>query len=459
MRIALTFFLVIFASHHSYGQEKNTQTIEKKATFGAESFTLDNGLQVVVIPNDRAPIVTHMAWYKVGAADEPYGSSGLAHYLEHLMFKGTKTLAPGEFSTTVKKLGGNDNAFTSQDYTAYFQSIAKEHLETVMAMEADRMQNLNPPEDHFTSEKKVVIEERRQRTENDPRGLFGEQLRNALYVNHPYGLPVIGWMHEIERYEWGDVKTFYDIWYAPNNAILIISGDVTARDVKPIAERTYGKVPAKDIIPRMRSEIPSAIGEGRIVLKHPSIHQPAFQKIYLAPSAAQNKDHALALQVLNEILDGGATTRLYRSIVVDQKKASSVSLGYQSSAVDSGAIYVSGVPLEGVSLEELEALIEAEIQKIIQDGVTEQEVRDAIQRLQDAAIFARDSVAGPAMIFGRALTTGSTIEDIEYWAYDIGQITGADIQEVAKLYLNKDEPYIRPPVTGYMLPQKEGGVE
>ena len=234
-------------------------------TFGAETFMLDNGMQVIVIPNHRIPVVTHMVWYRVGAADELPGLSGMAHYFEHLMFKGTKKLEPGEFSRTVKMLGGRDNAFTGQDYTAYFQSIAVEHLEKVMRMEADRMFNLAPPADHFASEKNVVLEERRQRTENNPKGLFGEQLRNLLFVNHPYGTPTIGWMDEIERYEWTDVKGFYEQWYAPNNAIVIISGDITVEEFKPLAEKIYGTLPAKKLPKRSRPNIPPAIGKTRLL--------------------------------------------------------------------------------------------------------------------------------------------------------------------------------------------------
>jgi len=279
--------------------------------FNAESFMLDNGMQVVVIPNARAPVVTSMVWYRVGAADEPQGLSGMAHYFEHLMFKGTDTYAPGEFSRIVKKLGGNDNAFTGQDFTAYFQSISVDHLEKMLAAEADRMVNLKVPASHFDSEKKVVIEERRQRTENDPKGLFGEQLRSALFVNHPYGTPIIGWMNEIEGYEWADVKKFYDRFYAPNNAILIVSGDITAQKLRPLAEKHFGTLEPKEELTRNRPKVPPAIGETILTLTHPTIHQQSGSKILIAPSFKNNKKDSLALQLLQEILSGSSTTRLY----------------------------------------------------------------------------------------------------------------------------------------------------
>ena len=421
--------------------------------FNAESFTLDNGLQVIVIPNARAPVVAHMVWYKVGAADEPQGLSGMAHYFEHLMFKGTKTVPPGEFSKTVKKLGGNDNAFTGQDYTAYFQTIAVEHLEKMMKMEADRMVNLSVPAEHFISEKKVVLEERRQRTENDPRGLFAEQMRSALFVNHPYGTPVIGWMNEIEEYEWEDVKTFYDTWYAPNNAIVIISGDVTAKSVKPMAERTYGKLKPKELPSRTRAKVPPAIGQTLMTLKHSSINQPVFQNMRLAPSDSQNKQDSLALQVLEEILSGGPTTRLYKKLVVDQKKAISVNFSYNGGALDDGVIWLSGTPAKDVSLEELEKLIQSELQNVIDNGVSDKELKDAIQRLHDAAIYARDSLRGPASIFGYTVTTGGTINDVENWPEEIGAVTAQQVKDVAKKYLDKTDPWHRTPITGHLLPK------
>lgn len=421
-------------------------------TFGAESFTLENGMQVVVIPNHRAPVVTHMVWYRVGAAEESPGKSGMAHYLEHLLFKGTEKIAPGEFSKTVKIMGGNDNAFTGQDYTAFFQSISVDHLETVMAMEADRMLNTNPPPAHFKSEKDVVLEERRQRTDNDPRAIFQEQLNSTLYTNHPYSIPVIGWMDEIKLYEWVDVKAFYDQWYAPNNAILVVSGDITAEKLKPLATKTYGALPRKEMKERTRPQIPPANGKTLLTLRDPSVHQPALVKIFLAPSESRNRADSLPLQVLSEIMDGGPTTRLYKNLVVDQKKATNIQFHYHSTALDYGSISLSAMPANDVTLEELDGLIADEITKLLEGGVTEAETKDAIQRLQDEAIYARDSLAGPAMIFGSALTTGSTVADIENWPADIAKVTPEQIKAVAARYLNESKPWIRPPVTGYMLP-------
>lgn len=421
-------------------------------TFGAEEFTLENGLQVVVIPNHRAPVVTQMLWMKVGAADETPGSSGMAHYLEHLLFKGTAKVPAGEFSRTVKTLGGKDNAFTGQDYTAFFESVAVDNLPKIMEMDSDRMMNINPPPEHYTSEKAVVIEERRQRTENDPRALFGEQLNSALFINHPYGTPVIGWMEEIEKYEWADVKKYYNTWYAPNNAVLVISGDITAAQYKPLAEKYYGVLPKKDIPQRKRPKVPPAISQTLIRLQTDTIHQSMFQKTYIAPTEAKDRTDSLSLQILAEIMNGGPTTRLYKTLIVDQKKATGVAFDYSANALDYGTITLGATPAEGVTPEEIGQLMQAEIQKVIDQGVTDAEVSEAIRGLQDEAIFARDSLEGPAMIFGQVLTTGGTVVDVETWPEDIAKVTKDDVKAAAQKYLDQTKPWIRQSVTGYLLP-------
>ncbi len=421
-------------------------------TFGAEEFSLSNGMRVVVIPNHRAPVVTHMIWMGVGGADNLPGKSGMAHYFEHLMFKGTKTMAPGAYSKTVKTLGGNDNAFTGQDYTAYFASISVDNLPRLMAMEADRMVNLAPPAEHFASEKSVVLEERRQRTENDPRTLFGEQLSAALFINHPYGTPVVGWMNEIEKYEWADVKTYYDTWYAPNNAIVVISGDITVAQFKPLAEKYYGAIPRKDVPARLRPLVPPAAAQTSLTLAHPALHQAAYQATLVAPTEAKARHDSLSLQVLAEIMDGGATTRLYKNIVVGAKKATDVFFRYNAAALDYGTISMGGTPAQGVTPLELDRLIAAQIDEVLKNGVTEDEVREAGQRLQDEAIFARDSLAGPAMIFGGAMSTGSSVADIENWPADIAKITAADVHTAAKTYLDPQKPWVRAAVKGYLSP-------
>ncbi len=420
--------------------------------FNAETFKLDNGLEIVVIPNNRAPIVTHMVWYRVGAADETTGKSGIAHFMEHLMFKGSTGLAPGEFSKTVRSLGGNDNAFTSQDYTAYYQSIAVEHLEKVMTMEAGRMRGMAPPLEEVESERKVILEERRQRTDNNPQSRFSEQMGAALYVNHPYGTPIIGWFHEMEKLTWEDAKNFYDKWYGPNNAILVVSGAVTRQQVHEMAQRIYGSLQPITLPPRQRTISPPLHGQPKMILHHPAVRQPVVQRSYRVPSYRQNAKDSLALQVLEEIVGGGPTSRFYKSLVVDQKLATTVSLSYRAESWDDSILIVHAAPAPDIHPEKIEQAIESELRKLVKDGITEDELRDAKTSLQDAAIYARDSLSGPAMIFGYGLATGASVDDIEYWPDQIEKVSAQQILSVAQRYLDPDQKFDHPPVTGYLLP-------
>lgn len=427
--------------------------------FNAEHYTLDNGMEVVVIPNHRAPVITHMVWYRVGAADEPEGISGIAHFMEHLMFKGSEGLEPGEFSTIIRSLGGNDNAFTSQDYTAYYQSIASEHLETVMKMEAGRMRGMNPPPDQFASEHKVILEERSQRIDNNPASLLGEKLNAALFENHPYGDPVIGWRDEMETLTWDDAKTFYDQWYAPNNAILVISGDVTGEQVLRLAKEIYGVLPPGNIPVRNRVKTGAETDIKTVRVEHPSIRQPSIQRSYIVPSYRQNPVDSLALQVLEEIVGGGSSSRLYKSLVIEQKIASSAGLFYRGDAWDNGTLTIYGSPLPNSSVEEVEQALLIEIQKVADEGVREEELKDAKSRMQSEAIYARDSLQGPAMIFGYSLITGSMMDDIEYWPDHIEQVTAAQVQAAAQKYLIPSSPDFINAVSGYLLPTPETPAE
>lgn len=448
-RILLTCFALLL-TYPAIAQDK---------VFNASETFLDNGMQVVVIPSHRAPVVTHMVWYKVGGADETQGHSGSAHFLEHLLFKGSDViggdaLPPGEFSKRVRGMGGNDNAFTGQDYTAYFQSVPADKLETVMRMEAGRMRGANPPLEEVASENLVILEERRQRTDNDPRGRFGEQMAAAAYINHPYGTPIIGWYHEMEALDWDAAKAFYDKWYGPNNAILIVSGDVEPDEVFKLAADIYGQVPRNENVPeRVRTTSPKMTSETVVKLAHTSIRQTQLQTLYRVPSARQNKEASLALAVLEEIMGGGSTSRLYKSLVVDQKIASSAGLSYRPTAYDDSSLWVYATPLPETKIEDLEAALEAELRNLIANGVTDEELNDAKTRMQDAAIYARDSLTGPAMVIGQALATGSSLIDVETWPSQIDAVTAADVQETAKTYLNPDAPRDTPPVTGILMPE------
>jgi len=452
------FFLLICMALPAVAQDK---------VFNATEYFLDNGMQVVVIPNHRAPVVTHMVWYKVGAADEPTGKSGIAHFLEHLMFKGStyldkdgalKGLPPGKFSEVVKKLGGRDNAFTSQDYTAYFQSVAVEHLETVMRMEAGRMRGMSPPLEEVLSERKVILEERAQRTDNNPQAKFSEQLNSALYVNHPYGNPVIGWAHEIAALTWEDAKAMYDRYYAPDNAILVVTGDVEPSIVKALAEDVYGHLKPSGIgeTPRERIVSPPLPGALGVSMTHSGVRQPVVQLLMRAPSARQSMKVSLALEVLVDIMSGGNSARLYKSLVVEKKLATSAAMGYTGSHYDDGEVWIYGSPMPGVSSAKVVAAFKDELRALIKDGVSDEELSASIKRLQNQAVFARDSLSGPAMVVGQNLASGVSLYDVETWPAQIGEVSAADIVRVAEEYLNPDKHYDTPVVTGYLMPAGEG---
>ena len=287
----------------------------------AQTFQLKNGMDVVVIPDHRAPVVTHMVWYRVGAADEPPAASGIAHFLEHLMFKATETMAAGEFSKTVARLGGQDNAFTSQDVTAYFQRIARDRLATVMKMEAERMTKLKLSKEEVATEREVIKEERRSRTDNNPTSILAEEMNAVLYQSHPYGIPIIGWMHEIATLDREDAMAFYKRFYAPNNAILVVAGDVTADEVRKLAEETYGKIPRNDAVkPFQRPLEPPHRAARRVELIDARAGEPVFQRYYSVPSYVSAKPgEAEAMDLLMKIVASGATSRLYKTLVVDQK--------------------------------------------------------------------------------------------------------------------------------------------
>ncbi|MEZ5824595.1 MAG: pitrilysin family protein [Geminicoccaceae bacterium] len=419
--------------------------------FNPESFTLDNGMEVVVIPNHRAPVVAHWVWYRVGTADSPAGKSGLPHFLEHLMFKATEKIPQGEFSKIVARNGGNDNAVTSYDFTAYYQMIARDRLELVMEMEADRMINLQLTEEAVLPERDVVIEERRSRIDNEPSALMGEQLNAAQFLHHPYRLPVIGWMHEMESYSREDALDFYKTWYAPNNAILVVAGDITAEELAPIAERTYGKIEPREIPERVRVNEPPQLAERRIEMRDGRVRQPSFVRSYLAPNLGGD-DHksAYALEVLAELFGTGGTSRLYRSLVVEKPLASGIGAYYRGTSLDPTTFRIYASPRPGVALEDLEKAVDEEIERLLADGIDEAEVARVKKRMLAEAIYARDSLSGAARVFGSALTAGQTVEDVEAWPARIEAVTVADIEEVAREVLDR-----RRSVTGMLMPPAE----
>lgn len=431
------------------------EPIHQSAFFHAAETTLANGLRVVVLPNHRAPVVMQMVWYRVGGADETQGKSGIAHFLEHLMFKGSEGLGPGEFSHKIRGMGGDDNAFTGHDYTAFHQSIAKDHLEDIMRMEAGRLRGLTLDPKDVDSERQVIIAERRQRIDNNPAARFGEQLKHALYVNHPYGVPVIGWLSEMEGLTRDDAKAYYDAHYGPNNAVLVIAGDVEPQEVFALAEKIYGPLKPIKRAPRMFTESPPQPYPVRMVAHEADVKQAEVEKLFRAPGYRKSKEESLALQVLQEIMGGGPTSRLYRTLVIERKLATDADLSYQANAWEDSEVTLSATLAPNAKPEEAEQALDDQLRLMVREGPQEQELRDAITRMKAAQIYALDSLEGPPMLFGAALITGVAIDDIEQWPENIGKITARDVQAVAAKYLNPDQPGMAAPVTGYLLPKDE----
>jgi zinc protease len=410
-------------------------------------FTLANGLEMVVVPDHRTPVVTHMAWYRVGSGDETPGKSGLAHFLEHLMFKGTAKNPEGRFSQTVATLGGQENAFTTSDYTGYFQRIAKQHLEQMMALEADRMTGLVLSEQNVVPELKVVLEEYNMRVANSPDARLGEQIAAALYLNSPYGRPVIGWRHEIETLTREDALAFYRRFYTPNNAVVVIAGDVTADEVKALAEATYAKVPrVAEIKPRARPQEPPPVAPRTVMLADPRVAQPSLQRSYLVPSYATSKKDGEALEVLSHILGSGSTSRLYRALVVEQRVATNAGAFYQGSSLDPSRFGVYAIPLPGVTFKTAETALDEVIADIIKSGVTADELDRAKTRMIADAVYAQDNQAALARWYGVALTTGSTVEDVLAWPDRIRAVTADAVRDAARSWLDR-----RRSVTGYLV--------
>ena len=415
----------------------------RAAVFNPKTFTLPNGLQVVVVENHRAPIVIQMIWYRVGAADEISGKSGIAHFLEHLMFKGTEKIPPAEFSKIVARNGGQDNAFTSHDYTAYFQRVAADKLELVMELEADRMTKLTLTDAEVLPEREVVQEERRSRTDNDPSSQLYEQSRAALYLNHPYGRPVIGWRKEIAKLNTKDALAFYRKYYAPNNAILVIAGDVTVAKVKQLAEKYYGPIPRGEIPPRVRPQEPPQLAARRVEMKSARVRQPTWNRSFIMPAFRDGNDkRSYALQVLSEILGGGSTSRFYRTLVIEKKTAVSAGVWYLAGRLDNGEFNVVGSPKPGVDMAAFEKSIIAEIDRVRKDGVTADELKLAKNSLLSAAVYARDSLRTAPNVIGRALTTGRTLDDVENWPDRIAEVTIDDVNRAARELLRDEASVI-----------------
>lgn len=414
-------------------------------------FKLENGMEVVVIPDHRAPVVTHMVWYRVGAADEPRGHSGIAHFLEHLMFKGTEKIEPGEFSKIIARNGGEDNAFTGHDATAYFQRVAKDRLRLVMEMEADRMVNLRLLEKDVITERKVILEERRSRVENDPSSILSEQMMAAMYFSHPYGIPILGWEHEMRQLDRQVAIDFYKRYYAPNNAILVVAGDVTPQEVKKLAGETYGKIePRAERVRAPRPKEPPHRAPIHIDLEDPRAGRPTVQRYYHAPSTTTaDKGEAEALDLMMKVLAEGSTSRLYRKLAVEQKLAAAAGGWYAATGLDAGRIAVYAVASDGVEIAKAEKAMGAVISDLIENGITQKELDRARNAQVAGYIYAGDNQTRLARRYGWGLVNGRTIKDIEDWPKRLEKVTVEDIQRVAKKYFDLSQS-----VTGVLRPVK-----
>jgi zinc protease len=413
------------------------------------TFSLPNGMRVVVIPDHRTPVVTQMIWYKVGSADETPGKSGLAHFLEHLMFKGTAKHPVGEFSNTVLKIGGNENAFTSTDYTGYFQRVPREHLNTMMELEADRMTGLVLKDENVLPERDVVLEEFNMRVANNPDARLTEQIMAALYLNHPYGRPIIGWHQEIEKLDRDDALAFYKRFYAPNNATLVIAGDVDAQEIRPIVERTFGAIPPQPAIPprRVRPQEPVPAGPRTVTLADPRVEQNGVRRYYLVPSATTAAaGESAALEVLSQLMGGGSNSYLYKALVIEKPLAVSAGTSYQGTSLDDTQFLIAVSPKPGVEFAAIEQVIDGVIADVGRNAVRAEDLERVKTQLIAQAIYAQDSQATLARWYGAALTTGLSVEDIRSWPDRIRAVTSDQVRAVAQKWLDKNRS-----VTGYLI--------
>jgi zinc protease len=413
------------------------------------TFTLANGLDVVVIPDRRTPVVTQMIWYKVGSADETPGKSGLAHFLEHLMFKGTKAHPAGEFSQLVSRIGGNENAFTSYDYTGYFQRVPRDQLATVMAFEADRMTGLVLQDENVLPERDVVLEEYNMRVANNPDARLTEQIMAALYLNHPYGRPVIGWRGEIEKLDREDALAFYRRFYAPNNATLVIAGDVGADEIRPMVEATFGKIAPQPAIPpkRIRPQEPPPAGPRTVTLADPRIEQPGVRRYYLVPSSVTAAPtESAALEVLAQLMGTGSNSLLYRALVVDKPLAVSAGAWYQGTAIDPSQFGIAVSPKPGVEFAQVEQAMDEVIANLAQSTVRAEDLERTKTQMIAQAVYAQDSQTTLARWYGAAVTVGLSVDDIRAWPDRIRAVTAEQVRDAARAWLDKKRS-----VTGYLV--------
>lgn len=387
-----------------------------------------------MLPSRRAPILTQLVIYKVGSADEQTGKTGIAHFLEHMMFKGTKTVGPGEFSRLVSRHGGRDNAYTDSDVTGYHQTIAADRLELVMRMEADRMANLEIIEKELTPEREVVLEERRMRIDNSPAALLDEQVRAELFGrDKPYGTPTAGFVEDVRKLGVEDLTAFYRSHYAPNNAVLIVAGDTTSDAVYRLADKYYGAIPPRAVPPRVRPETGGVTLPQTVSRADQRVAEPSWGRDFLAPSYHMGETrHAYALQVLARLFGGSETSRLWRALVVEKKAALSASANYSAASLGLSSFGFDVSPAPNHDFAVIERAIADETKKVLDGDVTAEEVERVQNRLLAAAIYAQDSLGSGPRRYGAALSTGGSAAEVEAWPQRIAAVRPADVVEAAR---------------------------
>jgi zinc protease len=410
-------------------------------------FALANGMQVLVIPDHRAPVATQMLWFRVGAVDDPPGISGLAHFFEHMMFRGTKAYPDDAFSQIIAKNGGETNAFTDHDYTAFYEQIAKDRLPLAMKLEADRLANLDLSDSHVGPERDVVLEERRMRVDNEPQSLMGEQMRAALHLSHPYGRPVIGWAEEVRRIDRVSAQDFYDHHYAPNNATLVIAGDVTPEEVRQMAQDAYGKVPSRTLAQRAEFAEPPRMAETRMTIVRSDARVPIFSRLYRVPSYAQGTPgQGEGLEVYSQLLGGDQTSVLYRVLVEQKKLATDVGASYEGYVRDAGEFSVYAVPRPGVTLDQLEKAVDQVLQVNTLALPRDNDLTRAKTELVASVTYRRDSQFSLASAYGQALTIGLTVDDVNEWPQRIRAVNAEAVRKAAQLLTKRQA------VTAYLIP-------
>ena len=420
-----------------------------------ETFSLDNGLEVIVIPNRRVPAISHMLWFPNGGADDPSGKSGLTHFHEHVMFRGTANFPAGEFESTISRLGGNHNAFTGYDTTGYYVNIPKTALPRIMELEADRIRGIRPSDADIIKEREVIIEERRQRVDNNPTSQFHEQLNSILFVNHPYGTPLIGWLHEMEGLTKDDVLELHENHYSPNNATLILAGDITMAAAKPLVERYYGRLKERETKPRNRRIEPPIRAAKRLTMHHERVKEPEWQRNYIAPSVnTEDKQHGIPLMLFTEWLGGSDTSYLYQELVVKQKIATRISAGYNPFSIGPSSMSIRATPAPKVSMEKLEKAIDAALEKAQSITLAPADITRTKTLLKAETIFAREGLQGIAYLVGWMKMNGLSTNYVNEWESNIEAVTTTQMTAAAKVALD-----LQGSVTGMLLPEAEAEAE